>query len=78
MAQLAMLDPNAVMAKITNLGRGRDVALLCFENPRVREDWCHRGQVSGFLWNQLGIEVREFGLEGHGWQHPKLFMALND
>jgi hypothetical protein len=38
-------------------------------------DWCHRGQVAGWLHDQLGIEVFEFGHEdaGHGWQHPKLF-----
>jgi hypothetical protein len=74
MAQLAALDAKTIVSKIEALGGGKDVALLCYEAPSRAADWCHRGQVSGWLKDQLGIEVFEFGLEaaGCGWRHPKL------
>jgi len=72
MAQLAALDARAVLGKMHDLGAGHDVALLCFEAPADPQAWCHRGQVAGWLHDKLAIEVCEFGLAGHGWQHPKL------
>jgi hypothetical protein len=74
MAQLDALDARAVVSKIHELGAGRDAALLCFEAPNKPNDWCHRGQVAGWLYDQLGLEVFEMGLAtgGCGWQHPKL------
>jgi hypothetical protein len=74
MDQLGALDARAVLAKLHELGTGRDVALLCYEAPSKPADWCHRGHVAAWLHDQLGIEVFEFGLEeaGHGWRHPKL------
>lgn len=74
MAQLADLDPKAILAKITDLGASRDVALLCFEKPSDPAAWCHRGQFAAWAADTLGIEVFEFGLEsqGAGWAHPKL------
>jgi hypothetical protein len=49
-------------------------ALLCFERPPPDPAWCHRGLVAGWLYDELGIEVREIGHEqlGGGWSHPKL------
>jgi hypothetical protein len=74
LAQLARLNASEVVAKIDKLGGGRDVALLCFEKPKDPLAWCHRGQVAGWLHDQLGIKVFEFGFEsaGCGWRHPKL------
>jgi hypothetical protein len=74
MAQLDALDAQIVLQKLHQLAGDRDVALLCFEAPNKPADWCHRGQVAGWLHDQLGLEVFEFGLEtaGCGWQHPKL------
>lgn len=74
MEQLAKLNASAIVAKIEQLSGGRDAALLCFENPDKADDWCHRGQVAGWLHDQMKIEVCEFGLErfGCGWRHPKL------
>jgi hypothetical protein len=78
MAQLAQLDASKVVAKIDTLGGGRDVALLCYENPAKRADWCHRGQVAAWLHDQLSIEVFELGFEvdGCGWHHPKLWEGV--
>lgn len=75
MAQLAQLDPNAVIARIEELAGAKPMAaLLCFEKPADPAAWCHRGQVSGWFHDRLGIEVFEYGLEaqGCGWRHPKL------
>jgi len=74
MAQLHELEAAAVVAKLEELGGGRDVALLCYERPEDPAAWCHRGFVAAWLWDQLRLEVREFGLEGRGcgWEHPKL------
>ena len=74
MSQLEHLDPPAIVAKLERMSGGRDVALLCYEAPHKLDDWCHRGQVSAWLWETLSMEVFEFGMEhlGGGWQHPKL------
>jgi hypothetical protein len=74
MAGLADLDPETILAKIKSLAAGRDVALLCYEKPTDPAAWCHRGQIAGWIWDQFGIKVYEFGLEdqGFGWQNPKL------
>lgn len=74
---LAALDPSAVVAKLAALGDGRDVALACFESPADDPaEWCHRGLVSLFLHQTLGLEVREFGSELCGPKHPKLPSCL--
>jgi hypothetical protein len=79
MEQLSKLHASDVVEKITKLSAGKDVALLCFEKPSDPTAWCHRGQVSGWLHDELGIEVREFGLEsaGCGWRHPKLHQDIS-
>lgn len=75
---LAALDPQAILSKITELAAGKDVALLCYEDPKKAGDWCHRGQVSAWLKDTLGLDVFEYGLEelGCGHSHPKLFSEL--
>ena len=62
------------MAKIEDLARGGDAALLCFEAPKDDARFCHRGYVSAWLSDALKIEVLEYGLEdrGGGWRHPKI------
>jgi hypothetical protein len=74
MHQLSGLNAHDIERKLHILGGGRDVALLCYEAPNDPTAWCHRGQVSGWLKDQLKIDVFEFGLEGAGcgWRHPKL------
>ncbi|MCB1383242.1 MAG: hypothetical protein KDJ73_10020 [Notoacmeibacter sp.] len=75
--QLAGLDPEFTVARIRAISEGRDAALLCWEDPNIAADWCHRGMVSEWLQQTLGIEVYEYGLEqcGCGLSHPKLYRA---
>lgn len=71
---LAHLDPRRIVAKIEDLSAGKDCALLCYEAPTKDEDWCHRGYISAWLFDTLGLQVFEYGLEerGAGWKHPKI------
>jgi hypothetical protein len=73
LAQLAQLDARAVVDEIEVLAAGRPAALLCWERPRDGQ-FCHRGFVSAWLFDELGLEVFEHGLrgEGCGHRHPKL------
>jgi hypothetical protein len=79
MERLARFDAQSILAQIEQLAEGRDAALLCFESPTDPAAWCHRGQVSAWLYDQTGTEVPEFGHEacGCGWQHPKLWRPDN-
>jgi hypothetical protein len=72
MAQLAELDPALIVTQFERLAEGRDAALLCFE-AADDENWCHRGLVSEWLEERLGLKVFEFGREqcGCGARHPK-------
>jgi len=76
--QLAMLDPRVVHAKIESLAGGKDAALLCYESPHDASAWCHRGHVSLWLKDTIGLDVPELGLEGAGVgrHHPKLSSLL--
>jgi hypothetical protein len=76
MLQLADLDAAKVVEKIERLSEGRNVALLCYESPHDPKAWCHRGQVSAWLMDELGLVVREFGAEAFGWSHPKLYEGV--
>ena len=71
-AQLADLDARRVVEDLEQLSSGRDCALLCWERPDDDDAWCHRGLVSAWLYEQLGMEVTEWGMEGFGWAHPKV------
>lgn len=68
------LDPRSVVRKIEDLSAGRDAALLCYEDPRRLDQWCHRGYVSAWLHDHLGLQVFEYGHQerGFGWQHPMI------
>ena len=71
---LGVLDPAVVVRQLTEIADGRIPALLCWELPTPSIKWCHRSLVSVWLWERMGLEVPEFGLEheGFGWSHPKL------
>lgn len=74
MAQLDTLDPHRVVRDLTELADGRIPALLCFERPPPDPAWCHRGLVSAWFADTLGVRVVEYGHEdaGWGWAYPKL------
>ena len=71
--QLDLLDPVTVVQEIEALSAGRTAALLCWERPHDG-CFCHRGYVSVWFSETLGLVVPEFGREndGTGWSHPKL------
>ncbi|MBB6413537.1 DUF488 family protein [Mesorhizobium sangaii] len=69
--QLDMLDPRETVRRIQDLAAGRAAALLCWERPRDG-NFCHRGYVSAWLRDELGIDIYELGLDGCGHHHPKL------
>lgn len=71
---LASLDAAKVVAKIQELAGDKVPVLVCYESPTKDEDWCHRGYVSAWLKDKLGLDVPELGHEerGCGWSHPKL------
>ncbi|MGY3328664.1 hypothetical protein ACVILI_001681 [Mesorhizobium sp. USDA 4775] len=69
--QLARLDPHEIVRTIHDLAAGRPAALLCWERPGDGV-FCHRGYVSAWLFDQVGLQVPEYGLHGCGHQHPKL------
>ena len=75
---LAPLDPATVVADLGLMADGGIPTLLCFEAPPPDTAWCHRGLVSAWLFDELGLEVPEAGHEalGFGWQHPKLHPNL--
>ena len=75
MAGLLAMDPIAVRDRILGLqGDAEHCALLCYEHPQKEDDWCHRGYVAAWLFDNLKEVVCEWGMEqaGHGWQHPKI------
>jgi hypothetical protein len=75
---LALLNPKAVVADLAMMADGGIPTLLCWEAPPPNEAWCHRALVSAWLFDELGLEVPEFGHEalGYGWRHPKLHPTL--
>jgi hypothetical protein len=68
------LDPARVVRDLEDIADGKTAVLCCFEPPETGPRWCHRGFVSEWLFNCLGVEVYEIGMEsfGSGCQHPKL------
>ena len=74
LAQLGFLDPRKVLADLTELAGHRMPALLCFEQPPPDPRPCHRGLVSAWFAETVGVIVPEYGHEtkGSGWSHPKI------
>lgn len=73
---LRKLDPRRVVDELVQIADGQVPVLVCYEKPDtpVEVDWCHRGLVSVWLHETIGLEVRELGREtcGSGFSHPKL------
>lgn len=72
---LDQLDPLAVVQDLLSLCAGKVPVLLCWERSNLPiRHYCHRALVSAWLHDTLNLEVREFGLEqhGYGWSHPLL------
>lgn len=74
---LDRLDPQATVDELLRLADGKMPALLCFEMPSDAR-WCHRGMVSMWLKETLGLDVFEYECEqkGCGSRHPKLPSVL--
>lgn len=61
-AQLALLDPLAVVKDLEKLAAGAEPVLLCYERPPFNStNWCHRTMVAEWLKKESGIEVLEIG-----------------
>jgi hypothetical protein len=75
---LAELDPKTVVGDLALMADGEIPVLLSWAAPPPDEKWCHRGLVSAWLFDALGLQVCEVGHErlGFGWQHPKLHPTL--
>jgi hypothetical protein len=56
---LNQLDAKKALAHLKYIGKGNDVALLCFESSKEHDYWCHRQTVAKWLEDELGIEVKE-------------------
>lgn len=72
---LAKLDPTGVVADLRSMSDGpKPVVLLCWEPADGSGGWCHRGMISAWLSERLGLEVPELGREkcGCGYEHPLL------
>lgn len=54
---LSALDPAQVVADLTAMASGRDIALVCYEKPT---DFCHRHLVADWL-RKNGYDVKEWG-----------------
>lgn len=72
--QLSNLDPKQTVEELMALAGEKEPVLLCFEDPKPGNDWCHRGFVATWLYDELEIEIFELGMEqfGCGHSHPKL------
>ena len=56
-AILSKLDPKEVYSELAAFGKGKDVAILCYEKL---PDTCHRHYVTEWLEKGTGIEILEF------------------
>lgn len=54
---LAQISPKWFVEELERIGKGRDIALLCYEKP---DDFCHRQLVAKWLKKCVGIDVREW------------------
>jgi hypothetical protein len=62
---LSKLNPETVLYELIELADGH-TALLCWEAAPPNQDWCHRALVSAWLFDELALEVPEYGWEGQG------------
>ncbi len=71
---LDKLDPATVVKEIEEKAAGKIPVLVCYETADDPA-WCHRGFISAWLKDKLGLLVPEVGFEDQGcegWFHPKL------
>ena len=54
---LSKLNPTEVVNRLLEIGRGRDIAILCYEKP---PDFCHRHLVAEWLNVNTGQVIEEF------------------
>jgi hypothetical protein len=75
---LSRLDAQEVVNDLIARANGQIPVLVCFEPPPPDPQWCHRGLVSAWLHDELGLRIPEVGHEdlGFGWAHPKLDPCL--
>lgn len=60
-AQLSALDLDKTgNALVEMVGENRGLILLCFEDLRKPNIYCHRSQVAAWLMNHCGIEIEEY------------------
>lgn len=55
--ELSQLNPEKVYQELLDLGKGRDVVILCYEKP---PDFCHRHIAANWFKDELGVELIEF------------------
>jgi hypothetical protein len=58
---LGPLNPSRTVEELMALAGGKIPVLLCWEPATPRPEWCHRGFVSAWLHDTLGLEVYEVG-----------------
>lgn len=54
---LKNIYPRWLLEKIESIGKGKDVALLCYEKPG---DFCHRHLFAEWFTEKTGIEIKEY------------------
>jgi hypothetical protein len=72
---LSGLDPSRAVADLDLMADGGIPTLLCWEAPPPDEAWCHRALVSAWLFDELALEVCEFGHEALGFGAPSCIRA---
>lgn len=55
--KLAHIYSGSIIKRIEEIGKGKDVALLCYEKPG---DFCHRHMFAEWFTKTTGIHVDEF------------------
>ena len=56
---LSGMYSGAILKSIESMGKGRDVALLCYEKPG---DFCHRHMFAEWFTKTTGIQIDEFAV----------------
>ena len=56
---LQKLDPQKVLADLTAISQGEDIALCCYEKP---DAFCHRHILAKWLSDRTGVEIEEYGI----------------
>ena len=65
---LRLVSARVFIHQLEEAGRGKDVALCCFEKPGL---FCHRHILAQWIKEQTGITVAEFGAAEPKQETPK-------